>query len=142
MIKSGGENIHPSEIETILAQHPAITEVAVIGMPDLRLGETVCANIVLKSRYGWNPNQKAKLFSVFVGEQRESPDASVSVEDFHAFCVDSGLSRFKLPKLFVVQSDPLPRSPTGKVDKAQIRAKVRHIICLNVENGRRILSKL
>jgi fatty-acyl-CoA synthase len=46
MIISGGENIYPSEVEAVLAQHPAVQDVAVVGMPDTKWGETVLAAVV------------------------------------------------------------------------------------------------
>ena len=49
MIISGGENIHPVEVEAVLAEHPAVTEVAVIGVPDDRWGQRVVAFVVADS---------------------------------------------------------------------------------------------
>ena len=52
LIISGGENIHPAEIESLLAEHPAVAECAAFGMPDERWGEVVVAAIVLQARAG------------------------------------------------------------------------------------------
>ncbi|MFO1415639.1 MAG: hypothetical protein U1F10_17425, partial [Burkholderiales bacterium] len=52
MIISGGENIYPSEVEGVLAAHPAVQDVAVVGIPDAKWGEAVCAVIVRRAGHG------------------------------------------------------------------------------------------
>ena len=97
MIVSGGENVYPVEVEEALAQHPDVLEVAVIGVPDERWGETVKALIV--SRAG----------------------SAVAPEELLAFARER-MAGYKLPRSFeFVQS--LPRTPTGKVLKRELRAK-------------------
>jgi fatty-acyl-CoA synthase len=97
MIVSGGENIYPAEVESALFGHPAIADVAVIGVPDARWGEAVKAIIVLK------PGEKA--------------DAA----ELLAYARDR-IAGYKLPKSvdFIAA---LPRNPTGKVLKRELRER-------------------
>ena len=94
MIISGGENIYPAEIENVIIAHPAVTEVAVIGLPDEKWGEIACA--------------------VVVGDRDQ-----VGEEDIIGHCAEK-LSRFKLPKK-VVFIEAIPRNPAGKVLKRVLR---------------------
>ncbi len=94
MIISGGENIYPAEVENVILTHPAVIEVAVIGLPDEKWGESVCA-IVVKS------------------------DDEVDEQAILASC-EVKLSRYKRPRkvLFV---DSIPRNPSGKILKRVLR---------------------
>jgi acyl-CoA synthetase (AMP-forming)/AMP-acid ligase II len=96
MIVSGGENIYPAEIESALFGHPAVSDVAVIGVPDARWGEAVKAIIV------------------------RTPGAEVTAEELIAFARER-IAGYKLPKSidFV---DALPRNPSGKILKRELRA--------------------
>ena len=94
MIISGGENIHPAEIEEVLHEHEAIAEAAVVGVPDDTWGERVKAVVVLDD------------------------GASLDAEEVTAF-VEARLADFKKPRE-VQFRDELPRNPTGKVVKAQL----------------------
>ena len=95
MIVSGGENVYPRVVEDVLFQHPAVADAAVIGVPDEQWGETVKAIIVL----------------------REGQTATE--EELIDFCRDK-LAGFERPRSaeFV---DELPRNPSGKVIKRQLR---------------------
>jgi acyl-CoA synthetase (AMP-forming)/AMP-acid ligase II len=97
MIVSGGENIYPAEVENALSGHAAIADVAVIGVPDERWGEVVKAVVVLK------------------------PRAKASADDIIAY-TRTRIAGFKLPKSidFV---DELPRNPSGKVLRRELRAQ-------------------
>jgi len=95
LIVSGGENISPREVEEVLATHPAVAEVAVIGVPDPRWGEAVKA--VVAPRAG----------------------TEVTAEELIAFC-RTRLGGFKLPRsVDFVQA--LPRNALGKVLKRELR---------------------
>jgi O-succinylbenzoate-CoA ligase len=94
MIISGGENIYPAELENVILGHPAVAEVAVIGLPDDKWGEIACA--------------------IVVGNTEEAGE-----EGIIAHC-EERLSRFKLPKR-VVFVDEIPRNPAGKVLKRVLR---------------------
>ena len=95
MIISGGENIYPAEVEEVLYAHPEIAEVAVIGVPDERWGETVRAIVVVKS--GTAPTAQ-------------------SIIEF----TQGRLARYKQPRS-VVFIEALPRNPAGKVLKFELR---------------------
>ncbi len=96
MILSGGENIAGSEVERVLYEHAAVLEVAVIGRPDERWGEVPVAYVALK------------------------PGQSATADELIEHC-RSQLARFKVPK-DVVFIDALPRNPSGKVLKRELRA--------------------
>nr|MDT0523080.1 AMP-dependent synthetase [Streptomyces sp. DSM 41633] len=93
MIISGGENIYSIEVERVLAEHPAVTEVAVIGVPDEKWGESVKAVVTL--------------------------DGDVTERDLIAFAREH-LAAYKCPKS-VDFVDELPRNPTGKILKKDLR---------------------
>ncbi len=97
MIISGGENIYSREVEDAIAHHPAVKQVAVIGVPDAYWGESVKALVVLE------------------------PDAAASVEDIVAGC-RTLIASYKCPKS--VEFVPsLPLLPTGKVNKRSLRER-------------------
>jgi len=98
MFISGGENVYPAEIEHLLRAHPAVSDVAVVGVPHQKWGEVGCAAIVLK-----------------IG-------VACTEADVVAFC-DGRLARFKIPKQ-IVFVDELPRTVSGKVRKAELRRSV------------------
>jgi 2-furoate---CoA ligase len=88
MIITGGENVSPVEIESCLSLHPAVSEIAVVGLPDERWGRVVAAFI--KRRY------------------------AVTEEALDAHCRTSGLANFKRPRRYVFVDD-IPKSPVGKL---------------------------
>ena len=95
MIISGGENIYSSEVERVLSEHPAIAEVAVIGVPDDQWGEAVKAVVSLR------------------------PGTTATGEEVIAYCRQH-LAGFKCPRSVDVV-DALPRNPTGKILKRDLR---------------------
>lgn len=98
LVNRGGLHVSPTEVETVIAQHPAVTDGAVVGTPDPVLGEAVCACIVP------------------AGDRR--PDLG-ELREFLA----GTLARHKLPdELCVV--DAIPRTKIGKVDRAALQATV------------------
>ena len=97
MIISSGKNIYPREIEELLYRHEAIMEAAVIGVPDEYQGESVKALLVLKE-----------------GE-------TMSLDELTAYCREH-LAAFKVPRHMSIR-EALPKSPTGKVVKRELRAE-------------------
>lgn len=95
VIISGGENIYPVQIEDFLRAHEAIKDVAVIGLPDKRLGEIAAAIIELK------------------------PEHDCTEYDIETFC--TALPRYKRPRAIIF--DQIPRNPTGKIEKPRLREK-------------------
>ncbi len=95
MIVSGGENIYPAELEGVLAGHPAVADVAVIGVPDARWGETVKAIVVRK------------------------PGAELGADELIEWSRDK-LAGFKRPHS-VDFVEAIPRNPSGKILKRQLR---------------------
>jgi fatty-acyl-CoA synthase len=94
MVVSGGENVYPAEIEAVLFEHPAVTDAAVVGVPDERWGEVCVAFVVLGT--------------------------PVADDELREHCLRS-LARFKVPKEFHTV-DELPRNSMGKVLKAELHA--------------------
>jgi acyl-CoA synthetase (AMP-forming)/AMP-acid ligase II len=97
MIISGGENISSKEVEEVIFRHPAVQEVAVIGVPDEEWGESVKALVVLK------------------------PGMTATEKEMIEFCTGS-LSSFKKPKSVEFLKE-LPKNPAGKVLKAELRER-------------------
>jgi fatty-acyl-CoA synthase len=97
MIISGGENIYPAEVESVLHANPAVAEAALIGVPDTKWGEVGRAVVVLQN------------------------GARLSAEELLAFC-QSRLARYKIPKSFVFV-DELPKTAAGKIDKKVLMEK-------------------
>jgi fatty-acyl-CoA synthase len=98
MIIRGGENIYPREIEALLFGHPAVADVAVVGIPDDRWGETVAAFI------------------------RPSAGAAVEVADLFDFCREH-MAAFKTPRTWVVV-DQFPTTASGKIQKYVLRERL------------------
>ena len=94
VIITGGENIYPVQIEDFLNGHPDIKDVAVIGLPDARLGEVTCAVIQVESGH------------------------SLTEESVQTFC--RALPRYKRPHTIIFAD--VPRNPTGKIEKPRLRA--------------------
>jgi acyl-CoA synthetase (AMP-forming)/AMP-acid ligase II len=97
MIISGGENVYPAEVEAVLARHPEVLEVAVIGMPSARWGESAAAVVVAK------------------------PGTSPAAEALLEFC-HGKLARYKIPRVVELVQE-IPRNPTGKVLKRLLRER-------------------
>jgi acyl-CoA synthetase (AMP-forming)/AMP-acid ligase II len=99
MYISGGFNVYPAEVEQVIARHPAVSEVAVVGIPDPdgRLGEVGCAYVIVRPGV-----------------------AGVAEQEIIGFCRER-LAGYKVPRL-VWQVGSLPRNPSGKVLKYELRA--------------------
>ncbi|HEY2302561.1 MAG TPA: fatty acid--CoA ligase, partial [Acidimicrobiales bacterium] len=96
MIVTGGENVYPAEVENALMSHPAVADCAVIGVPDERWGESVKAIVV------------------------PAPETALEPEELLVF-VRSRIAGYKVPRSIDV-IDVLPRNPSGKVLKRELRA--------------------
>jgi fatty-acyl-CoA synthase len=95
MVIRGGENVYPREIEEFLYGHPDIADVQVVGVPDARYGEELCAWVVARG------------------------GADLTDEDVREFC-RGRLAHFKVPR-YVVFTDGFPMTVTGKVQKFKMR---------------------
>ena len=102
VIIRNGENISAKEVEDLLADHPGIAEIAVVGLPDQRTGERACAVIV--------PAGTAR------------PD----VASLLALLQSKGVAKFKAPEQVVIW-DALPKNDAGKILKHQIRAALTKV---------------
>ena len=98
MVISGGENLYPVQIEDFLRRYEKIKDAAVIGLPDQRLGEIAAAIIEVKE------------------------GASCTEAEIQAFCRE--LPRYKRPRKIIFA--PVPRNPTGKIEKPALREKYCH----------------
>lgn len=94
LILRGGENVYPAEIEFALEAHPAVVEVAVIGVTHPDLGEEVCAHVVVN-----DPEVTGDTLREFLKPQ---------------------LAYFKVPTKWVISGDPLPRTASGKIMRKQL----------------------
>ncbi|MCW2717883.1 class I adenylate-forming enzyme family protein [Pseudonocardia sp.] len=97
MINRGGENAYSVEVETALSGYPGVAEIAVVGVPDPRLGHKVGAVVVPR------------------------PGATIDVGGIVAYG-RRRLAAFKIPEYVAVRPDPLPRNAAGKVDKPTLRS--------------------
>lgn len=100
LINRGGEKISAKEVEDILHRHPAIDEAAVVAMPHERLGETLCAYVILRS------------------------GQSLTLEQLLEQVGQAGVARQKFPEQLVVVLD-FPRTASGKIRKDRLRADIR-----------------
>ena len=95
MLKVGGENVDPTEVEAFLLEHPAVNKVQVIGVPDPRLAEVACACVVVE------------------------PGQAITDADLDSFCRGK-MASFKIPRHLVVMDD-YPMTSSGKVQKYLLR---------------------
>lgn len=96
MIITGGFNVWPAELENVISDHPAVIEVAVFAAPDERWGETPVAVCTVTA------------------------DATVTEAEIVALCAER-LGSYKKPSIVVIQTDPLPKSPVGKIQRKVLR---------------------
>ncbi|MDD3354984.1 AMP-binding protein [Zoogloea sp.] len=107
MVIRGGENIYPREIEEFLYRHPKVLDVQVVGVPDKKYGEELCAWIIVRE-----------------GER-------LSEEDVRAFC-QGQIAHYKIPR-YICFVDSFPMTVTGKIQKFQIREKMKQTLGLEAE---------
>ncbi|MBE6970233.1 MAG: acyl--CoA ligase [Ruminococcaceae bacterium] len=106
VIISGGENLYPVQIESFLSAHPKIHDVAVIGLPDKRLGEIAAAIVQVKD------------------------GVDCSEEEIRSFCND--LPRYKRPRKIIFA--PVPRNATGKIEKPRLRQQYCGVRLVEAQN--------
>ena len=99
MILTGGENVSSSEVEHVIAAHPDVRDVAVVGMPDRIWGERVCAVVIPRD------------------------GCTLTEEDVRDYCRPS-LANYKCPKSVIIRREPLPLSAVGKVRKDLLRQQL------------------
>jgi long-chain acyl-CoA synthetase len=97
MIISGGENVYSVEVENVVAQHPAVAQCAVIGIPNEFWGEEVCAVVMRK------------------------PGIKVDPVEIIAFCKER-IANYNCPRSVDIREEPLPMSGPGKILKRDLRA--------------------
>jgi fatty-acyl-CoA synthase len=107
MVIRGGENVYPREIEEFLYRHPAIQDVQVIGVPDPKYGEELCAWVRLK------------------------PGQALSAEELRAFC-QGQIAHYKIPR-YVRFVDGFPMTVTGKIQKYLMRQQMIAELGLSVD---------
>ena len=105
MVIRGGENVYPREIEEFLYRHPAISDVQVIGVPDKRYGEELCAWVIVKA------------------------GQTATEEDIRAFCKDC-IAHYKVPR-YVRFVDAFPMTITGKIQKFVMRDRMKQELRLS-----------
>jgi fatty-acyl-CoA synthase len=105
MVIRGGENVYPREIEEFLYRHPMILEVQVIGVPDAKYGEELCAWLRVK------------------------PEATLTEDDVRAFC-QGQIAHYKIPR-FIRFVDSFPMTVTGKVQKYLMREQMKRELGLS-----------
>ena len=99
MVIRGGENVYPREIEEFLYKHPKVQDVQVVGVPDTRFGEELCAWIMLR------------------------PGETATVDEIKTFC-QGQIAHYKIPR-YVKFVDAFPMTVTGKVQKFVIREQMK-----------------
>ena len=95
LLKVGGENVDPVEVEAFLLGHPGVNSVQIVGIPDAALGEIACACVILKD------------------------DCQVSSEEIIGYCRGK-LASFKLPKHVLFMTE-YPMTPSGKIQKFKLK---------------------
>jgi long-chain acyl-CoA synthetase len=99
MIITGGENVYSAEVENAVYKHSAVQECAVIGLPDAKWGEIVCAVV------------------------RRANGEKVTPEEVIAHC-ETFIAPFKCPKRVFFVDEPLPKTGAGKIQKTEIRKRL------------------
>ena len=102
IIVSGGENVYPVEVETVLRQHPAVEAACVVGVPDPEWGEAVAAMVAPR------------------------PERAVTPEELLAFCRER-LAGYKLPRHLRLAAQ-LPQTASGKVARREVQARLRAML--------------
>ena len=129
VIITGGENLYPVQIADFMSACPAIQDVAVIGLPDERLGEIAAAIIEVKPGVLASPAEMASAGAVAGGAQYASE--TELREEIERFC--GGMPRYKRPRRIIFA--PVPRNPTGKIEKPKPRKMYGADTLIAQQNG-------
>ena len=105
LLKVGGENVDPAEVEGFLLTHPSVAQIQIVGVPDARLSEVACACVT------------------------PEPGHAVTNDDLAAFC-EGKLARFKIPR-HTVTMDEFPMTASGKPQKAKLRTMAARALRLD-----------
>jgi fatty-acyl-CoA synthase len=105
LVIRGGENIYPREIEEFLYRHPKVQDVQVVGLPDKKYGEELCAWIIAK------------------------PGQNVSADEVRDFCKGQ-IAHYKVPRYIEFVTE-FPMTVTGKIQKFKIREAMKHQLGLD-----------
>jgi long-chain acyl-CoA synthetase len=103
MLIRGGENVYCVEVESVLYEHPAVMDAAVVGLPHRVLGEEVGALVTV------------------------APGKQVTAQELREH-VANRLASFKVPAYVELRNDPLPRNPNGKILKRELREELARIV--------------
>ncbi|MBV9942602.1 MAG: AMP-binding protein [Solirubrobacterales bacterium] len=135
VINRGGEKVPVAEIEQLLHAHPAVADVAVVAMPDERLGERACAFVVLADRY--DPAPHADLAhhagpANDAGPAHHANPAHHAESEFGFETMLEYLDSCRVAKTYWPERlelvDSLPRTPSGKIQKFVLRAQIRELV--------------
>jgi acyl-CoA synthetase (AMP-forming)/AMP-acid ligase II len=142
MIKSGGENIHTSEVEAALLDLSGVVEAAVVAVPHERYGECVGALLFKDhghlSRDGIADHSHGNVAGTCSGRLARGHEQDGSLS-YHALAnnelqmvqndlVENGLSAFKVPRVVIVTKQAIPRSAMGKMDKRRVAEILEEVI--------------
>ncbi|KAG6516048.1 2-succinylbenzoate--CoA ligase, chloroplastic/peroxisomal-like isoform X2 [Zingiber officinale] len=119
-IKSGGENVYPEEVEAVISEHPGISKVVVVGVPDIRLNEKLVACLNIKEGWKWVDRN-----SKYAAEEKQ-----VSDEIIQYHCRHKNLTRFKIPKIYMLWGKPFPLTTTGKLRRDEVRKDLLSLVQL------------
>ncbi|KAH8762110.1 acetyl-CoA synthetase-like protein [Diaporthe sp. PMI_573] len=131
LIIRGGENIHPLEVENALFQHPLIAEASVVGVPDAKHGEAVCAFIVPRAGVA---TEDDPTFGEDGFARSESQGLPLLRKDDVRAWVRGRLSSHLVPK-YVFWTDDYPKTASGKIQKYKLRDAARDLIHIHTGPG-------
>ncbi|KAG8167919.1 hypothetical protein KVR01_003608 [Diaporthe batatas] len=131
LIIRGGENIHPLEIENALFQHPLIAEASVVGVPDAKHGEAVCAFIVPRAGVA---TEDDPTFGEDGFARSESQGLPLLRKDDVRAWVRGRLSSHLVPK-YVFWTDDYPKTASGKIQKYKLRDAAQDLIHIHTGPG-------
>lgn len=131
LIIRGGENIHPLEIENVLFQHPLIAQASVVGVPDAKYGEAVCAFIVARTGVATEDDPTFGEDGFAVSESQGLP--LLRKDDVRKWVRDH-LSGHLVPK-YIFWTDDYPKTASGKIQKYKLRDAAQDLIHIHTGKG-------